>query len=167
MVKFIYSPVGDTLLQGEVMNKKYVVDLTEEERNRLQRLIRSGKHSARRIRWAYALLKADAGWTDEKTSEALSISIPTVQRIRQRFVEEGLDVALGPRSHQPRPYSRKLDGKQEAHLIALACSEAPEGRTRWTLRMLAGKMVQLAYVDSVSHETIRQVLRKRDQALAC
>jgi len=167
MLKFIYSSVGDALLQGEVMNKKYVVDLTEEERKRLQRLIRTGKHSARRIRWAHALLKANAGWTDERISEALEISIPTAQRIRQRFVEEGMDVALGVRSHRPRPYARKLDGKQEARLIALACSKAPEGRTRWTLRLLAGRMVQLAYVESVSHETIRQVLKKRDQALAC
>jgi len=142
------------------MNKKYVVDLTEEERDRLAQLVRSGKHSARRIRWAQALLKADAGWTDQKISEALDIGIRTVQRIRLRFVEEGIEVALGARSHKPRPYRRKLDGEKEAHLIALACSEAPEGHTCWTLRMLADRMVELCYVDRVSHETVRRVLKK-------
>ena len=142
------------------MNKKYVVDLMDEERNRLRKLARSGKNSARRIRWAQALLKADEGWTDQKISEALDIGIRTVQRIRQRFVEEGIEVALGARSRKPKPYRRKLDGEKEARLVALACSEAPEGSTRWTLRMLADRMVELAYVDSISHETVRQALKK-------
>jgi len=83
-------------------------------------------------------LKADAGWSDARIAEALDMSIPTVQRLRQRFVEEGLDVALGARTRKPRPYARKLDGEQEARLVALACSQAPEGHTRWTLRLLAG-----------------------------
>ena len=142
------------------MNKKYIVDLTDEERNRLRQLVRSGKHSARRIRYGHVLLKAHAGWTDQKISEALDIGIRTVQRIRQRFVEEGMEVALGARSRKPKPYRRKLDGRQEAQLIALACSEAPEGRTRWTLRMLADRMVELCYVDTVCHETVRRVLKK-------
>lgn len=142
------------------MPKKYVVDLTEEERDELKEIVSTGEHSARSIRWAHVLLKADAGWTDERICEAFLVSLPTVQRIRQRFVEEGMDVALGARSIRPRPYARKLDGEQEARLIALACSEAPEGHTRWTLRMLAGKMVALEYVDSLSHETVRQVLKK-------
>lgn len=142
------------------MNKKYIVDLTDEERNRLRELVRSGKHSARRIRYGRVLLKAHAGWTDQKISEALDIGIRTVQRIRQRFVEEGMEVALGARSRKPKPYRRKLDGRQEAQLIALACSEAPEGRTRWTLRMLADRMVELCYVDTLSHETVRRVLKK-------
>ena len=142
------------------MNKKYIVDLSDQERSTLRQLVRSGKHSARRIRWAQALLKADAGWTDRKISEALDIGIRPVQRIRQRFVEEGIEVALGARSRKPRPYRRKLDGRQEAHLIALACSEAPEGQTWGTLRMLADRMVELCYVDSVSHETVRRVLKK-------
>jgi len=142
------------------MYKKYIVALSEDERKVLQRVIRSGKHSARKIRWSHALLKADAGWTDEKISKAFDISLPTVQRIRQRFVEEGLDVALGARSHKPRPYAQRLDGKQEARLIALACGKVPEGHTRWTLRLLAERMVQLSYVESVSHETVRQVLKK-------
>jgi len=142
------------------MNKKYLVDLAEEEHNTLKRLVDSGREGARRIRWAHALLKANAGWSDEKIAEAFDISIPTVQRLRQRFVEEGLDVALGARSHKPRPYARKLDGEQEVQLIALASSHAPEGRTRWTLRLLADKMVELTYVKSVSHETVRKVLKK-------
>ena len=142
------------------MNKKYIVDLTDQERNRLRELVRCGKHSARRIRYGHVLLKAHAGWTDQKISEALDIGIRTVQRIRQRFVEQGIEVALGARSRKPKPYRRKLDGRQEAQLIALACSEAPEGRTRWTLRMLADRMVELCYVDTVSHETVRRVLKK-------
>ena len=142
------------------MSKKHIVDLTDEERKELERLIRSGKDSARRIRYAQALLKADSGWTDQRISEAFEMSINTAQRLRQRFVEEGLPVALGARSRKPKPYRRKLDGEKEARLIALACSEPPEGSTRWTLRMLADKMVQLCYVDSVSHETVRQALKK-------
>ena len=113
------------------------------------------------------LLKADAGWTDDKVSEALVLSAPTVQRIRQRFVEEGMDVALGAHGRKPRLYARRLDGEQEARLIALACSKAPEGHTRWTLRMLSEKMVELEYVESLCHETVRQVLKKRNQTLAC
>lgn len=142
------------------MNKKYIVDLADEERNRLRELVRSGKHSARRMRYGHVLLKAHAGWTDQKISEALDIGIRTVQRIRQRFVQEGLEVALGARTRKPRPRRRKLDGEKEARLIALACSKAPEGRTRWTLRMLAHRMVELCYVDTVSHETVRRVLKK-------
>ena len=143
------------------MKKKYIVDLTQEERKGLEGLIRSGKHSARRIRRAHALLKVDAGWTDGKISEALDIGTSTIERLRRRFVEEGMDVALGARSRKPKPYPRKLDGKRQAQLIALACSEPPEGHTRWTLRMLADRMVELAYVESLSHEAVRQVLKKR------
>ena len=148
------------------MNKKYVVDLTDEERETLQRIVRSGKHAARRIRWAHALLKADAGWRDQDIARALDISLPTVQRIRQRFVEEGLDVALGARSHKPRPYLQRLDGEQEAKLIALACAQPPEGHARWTLRLLADKLVELQVVERVSYQTVRRVLKKRLETLA-
>lgn len=151
---------GVGLPQGERMNKKYVVDLTEDECNALKAVVESGRQGARKIRWAHALLKANAGWSDEKIAEAFDISILTVQRLRQRFVEEGLDVALGARSHQPRPYARKLEGEPEARLIALASSHAPEGHTRWTLRLLADKMVELTYVESVCHETVRKALKK-------
>jgi len=142
------------------MSKKYIVDLRDEECRVLRRITRSGKHSARKIRWAHALLKANAGWNDKEIAEALDISLPTVQRIRQRFVEEGLDVALGARSHKPRPYLQRLDGRQEARLITLACSQAPEGQQRWTLRLLAEKMVELQYVERVSYQTVRRVLKK-------
>jgi len=142
------------------MNKKYIVDLNEEEREKLRRIVRSGMHSARKMRWAQALLKAGGGAGDPAIAEALDISLPTVQRIRQRFVEEGLEVALGARSHEPRPYLQRLDGKQEAKLIALACGKAPEGRNRWTLRLLAGKMVELQVVERVSYQTVRRVLKK-------
>lgn len=148
------------------MNKKYIVDLQQEERQDLNRIIHSGKHSARKIRWAHSLLKADNGWKDQKISEALDISLPTVQRIRQRFVEEGLEVALGAHTNKPRPYSQRFDGEQEAKLIALACSQAPEGYTRWSLRLLAEKVVELEIVEQVSYQTVRRVLKKHFKALA-
>ena len=148
------------------MNKKYRVDLSEAECRALQRIVRSGKHAARKIRWAHALLKAHDGWKDQEIAEALDISLPTVQRIRQRFVEEGLQVALGARSQKPRPYLQRLDGKREAKLIALACSKAPDGHQRWTLRLLAKKMVELQIVERVSYQTVRRVLKKRLEAVA-
>jgi len=146
--------------------KKYVVVLEADERRKLQGIVHSGKHSARKLRWAQALLRADEGWTDEKIAEAFDLSVPTAQRIRQRFVEEGLEVALGARSHDPRPYLQRLDGAQEAKLIALACGKAPEGRQRWTLRLLADKIVQLHVVERVSYQTVRRVLKKRLEAMA-
>lgn len=142
------------------MVKKYIVDLTVEEREELQGIISVGKHSARRILRARILLKADQGWTDNRISEALDVSIPTLERIRKLFVEEGLERALKGRQPKNRRSRRRLDGKGEAQLIAIACGEAPEGRSRWTLRLLADKMVELGYVDEVSHETVRQVLKK-------
>lgn len=148
------------------MYKKYVVDLADQERRVLQQVIRSGKHSARKIRWAHVLLKADQGWKDERIAEALSISLPTVQRIRQRFVEQGLDVALGARSRKPRPYLHRLDGEQEARLIALACSNPPQGQARWTLRLLADRLVELDVVDRISYQTVRRVLKKHLETVA-
>jgi transposase len=144
--------------------KKYIVTLTAEERAGLHELIRKGKAAARKLTHARILLKADVtsggpGWRDEEISAALEVSTGTVQRIRQLFVDEGLDAALNRRSAaQPRPW--KLDGVGEAHLIALTCSEPPAGQARWTLRLLAEQMVELAYVDILSYETVRQVLKK-------
>ena len=146
--------------------KKYVVDLDAEERRTLHAIVHSGKHSARKRRWAQALLKAGEGWTDEKIAEAFDLSVPTMERIRRRFVEEGMEVALGARSHAPRPYLQRLDGAQEARLIALACGKAPEGRQRWTLRLLADKIVELEVVDRVSYQTVRRVLKKRLETVA-
>jgi transposase len=146
------------------MAKKYIVTLTEEERAQLDDLCRTGKAAARKITHARILLKADVspsgpGWQDQQISAALEVSEGTVRRIRQLFVEEGLAAALTPRpSRRPRVY--KLDGAGEAHLIALACSQAPEGQGRWTLRLLAERFVELGHVESISHETVRQVLKK-------
>lgn len=144
--------------------KRYVVELTEEEREQLCEQIRRGRDSARKIRRAHILLLADEGRTDGNIGEALHISRPTVQRTRKRFVEGGLEWALNER---PRPGQRpKLGGKQEAFLIAFACSDPPRGRKRWTMQLLADRLVVLGMVDSISGETVRRVLKKRGQTLA-
>lgn len=136
----------------------YRVTLTEEERTQLRELLKRGKRSARALTRARILLKADEGLSDPAIAEALDVGTTTVFRIRQRCVEEGLEAAL---SERPRPgQKRKLDGKQEAHLIAVACSKAPEGHTHWTLRLLAEKAVALGFVESICPETIRQTLKK-------
>lgn len=139
-------------------NKKYVVKLSDEERKSLQGIISSGKRSAKQILRARVLLKADDLWLDQKIAEALEVNVRTIERMRQQFVEEGFESFMTRKSG--RKYLRKLDGKQEAQLTKIACSQAPEGRVRWTLRLLADQMVQLDYVESVSHETVRQVLKK-------
>ena len=143
---------------------KYVVELAEEERVRLRSLLRGGKASVRMVTRARVLLKADEGYTDGAIAAALEVATATVGRIRKRLVEEGLEHAL---REQPRPgQRRKLSGKQEAHVIAVACSTPPEGRGRWTLRLLAGKVVELGFAPSISPETVRQMLKKRAEALA-
>jgi transposase len=144
--------------------KKYIVSLSLEEREELERITRKGKAPAYRINHAQILLKADinqagGGWTDAAISQALDISVTTIERIRQRFVEQSLEQALG-RKEQPRRKARRLDGEQEAHLVALACSEPPDGQGRWSLRLLAQRLVELEYVETVSHETVRQTLKK-------
>jgi transposase len=142
--------------------KKYRVTLTEEERKHLEQLISRGKGAARKLLHARILLKADetVGWRDEKISEALEVSLSTVGRVRERCVEEGLEAAL-ERKAPNRVYQRRLDGVQEAHLVALVCSPPPEDRGRWTLQLLADKMVELEYVEYVSKETVRQTLKKK------
>jgi transposase len=144
--------------------KRYVVTLTAEERWALQALIAAGKASARKLTHARILLKADRdpegpGWNDEEITEGLEVGHATVERVRQQFVEEGLEAALERRKPR-RDYRRKLDGDAEAHLIALACGEAPAGRARWTLRLLGERRVALEYVDTISHETVRRTLKK-------
>ena len=146
------------------MPKKYIVRLTEEERSELEKLVHTGKVAAHKRQHASVLLKADIseqgdGWTDEKISAAFSLSTRTVERVREKFVEEGLEAALN-RAAPSKVRRRVLDGDNEAHLIALTCGEAPEGYNRWTLRLLGQQMVELGYVESVSHETIRQTLKK-------
>ena len=149
--------------------KRYLVTLTPEERQRLADLLSAGKRSALTLTRARILLKADQAdggpaWPDDRIAEALDCGVRTVERVRQRFVERGLEAALG-RKPQDRPSrERKLDGRAEARLIALACSAPPEGRTAWTLRLLAGKLVELQVVESVSYETVRQVLKKTNSS---
>ena len=138
------------------MNKKYVVKLTNEERQRLETLVSQGKKAARTIQRAWILLKADAGaagpgWPDGEIQTTFTVGLVTIYRVRQTFVEEGLEAVL-TRSPKARHRHRKLDGEQEAHLIALACSKPPAGRCRWTLRLLAGKLVELATL--LGHESL-------------
>jgi transposase len=140
------------------MAKKYIVTLTEDERAQLVALTKRGKVSARRLTRAHVLLQADAGLADEAIAQALRVGTATVERLRKRFVEEGLEAALGER---PRPGGhRKLDGKQEAFLIALACSTPPEGRACWTMQLLADKLVEVRVVEAISDETVRRTLKK-------
>jgi transposase len=148
------------------MKKRYVVELTEDERGSLKGLISSGTAPARMLNRARILLKADAGehlgeeaLSDEAIAGMLETSAATVGRVRTRFWRQGLEAAL-ERSAPDRVYERSLDGRAEARLIALACSRAPEGRDRWSLRLLADKAVELGVVGSVSHETVRRTLKK-------
>lgn len=145
--------------------KRYIVTLTAEERQGLHDLIDAGKAAAKKLAHARILLKADAAdggpaWPDHRIADAIEVSTATIERVRQRFVEQGLDAAL-VRKPQARP-SRlpRLDGRAEARLIALACSAPPEGRAVWTMQMLADKLVELEVVPTVSDETVRRALKK-------
>lgn len=142
--------------------KKYIVELTTEQREGLSHMISTGKASARQLMHARILLKADQGphgpgWSDAQIQVALEISTGTVGRVRKRCAEAGVQEAILPQKAQ-RERRRRLDGTQEAYLIALACSQSPDGCARWTLRLLAHQLVELGYVETVSHETVRQVL---------
>jgi transposase len=137
--------------------KKYLVALTAEERDALLRLSPSGKAAARELTRARILLKADEGLSDEEIAEAIGTSVATIERTRQRFVGEG----LGALHERPRPGHRpRRDAKGEVHLLAVACSKAPGGRKRWTLRLLADKAVELGLCEDLSYETVRQLLKK-------
>ena len=138
--------------------KKYIVTLTNEERQELLALTRAGEISARKMKRAQILLKADENWKDKDIIAALNTSRSTVERMRKRYVEGGLDKAL---NEDPRPGAkRKLDGRAEAHLIALACSDPPEDSDHWALRLLADELIELGMVESISHEAVRQYLKK-------
>jgi transposase len=151
------------------MKKKYIVTLTQEERRMLQDMLSRGKAAARKLLHARILLKADAtrgspDWNDKTIAEGLDVGRATVERVRKQFVEEGLEAALERR--QPcRQYRRTLDGDGEAHLVALACQKPPEGRSRWTLSLLADRMVELEYVDRVSYQTVRRTLKETNLSL--
>ncbi len=150
------------------MHKRYPVALTDTERDLLKHLISAGTESARKLTHARILLKANQGpggpgWTDEAIAEAVEVSQPTVSRIRQQYVTEGLEAALN--RHPPtREYQHKLDGAQEARLIAVACGTPPTGFDRWTLRLLADKLVELEVVDDISYQTVRRVLKKTNSS---
>ena len=142
--------------------KLYRVSLTQDEREYMLGITRRGKSSGRKVKRALILCKADEGLTDQQVAEALMVGPATVSRVRQRFVEGGLERAL---NDLPRPgQRRKLDGKQEAYLVAVACSTPPEGHARWTLRLLADQAVKLELTDSISRETVRQVLKKTNSS---
>jgi hypothetical protein len=149
--------------------KRYVVELTAEERQRLTRLISAGRASARTLTRARILLKADQAqggpaWDDARIAAALDCGGRTVERVRQRLVERGLEAAL-THAPQDRPRRRRvLDGAAEARLIALACSQPPDGRAGWTLRLLAGRLVELRVVEAVSRETVRRALKKTNSS---
>lgn len=148
------------------MNVYYKVTLTKEEYDGLKKITSKGKHSSRKVINALILLNCDEGpcsiskkSTNQEIARILDISERKVERVRKRFVDEGLEVALNGKSPD-RVYERKIDGDAEAHLIAMSCSAPPEGFSRWSLRLLSEKIVKLEYVESVSHETVRKVLKK-------
>ena len=144
------------------MNKKYIVRLTGQEREELTALVSRGKAAARKLTRSRVLLKADAdgpGWTDKRIAEAFDVGVRMVENTRKRFVEEGLETAVN-RKKQCRPSRQKvIDGEKEARLVAMSCGEPPPGQARWTLRLLADQLVELNIVESVSHETVRQVMK--------
>lgn len=146
--------------------KLYTVELTSDERNHLKNLTSCGSEKARKLTHARILLKADEGWTDAEIAEALDVSCPTVERVRMKYVSGDLASVL-ERQATTRVYERKLDGRAEAHLVALVCGAPPSGRCRWTLRLLSDELVKLEAVEvaSISHETIRQVLKKTNLSL--
>ena len=144
------------------LKDKFVVRLTASQREELERLAATGQRAAATITRARILLKADAerdGWTDDQVAQALDTSAATVARVRKKFVQQGLEAAVGRKRPTGRQY-RKLDGTQEARLIALACSPPPEGRERWTLQLLADKLVELRVVEAISDDTVQRTLKK-------
>ena len=151
--------------------KKYVITLTEEERKTLGALISKGTQRSQKILNALILLDCDEGEyqtersTNEEMARVLHISTRMIDRVKKRFVEEGLDAALDKKVRS-RVYAKKTDGDFEAHLVALSCGEPPEGFARWSLRLLADKVVELNYIDSISHESVHQIFKKRNQAMA-
>jgi len=145
--------------------KKYIVRLTLEERVTLKKLLSSGRGSGRMFTRVRILLKADQGeagpaWPDEKIRDAFDVTVQTIEKVRKQLVEEGFDAVLSRRQYCQKVSRKKIDGDVEAHLVALCCSDPPKGRMRWTLRLLADKVVELGYVDSISYEAVRQTLKK-------
>jgi transposase len=152
-------------MEGSSMNTKYLVELTEEQRQHLEKLTSSGTYSARQMKRAQILLKSDrsTNWSYQQIAEAFDVSDVTIAKVRKAFVEQGFEVAL-QRKKPEREYEHSLDGEGEAHLIALACGEPPAGRDRWSLRLLRDRFVKLGHVESISHETIRRTLKKTNSS---
>jgi transposase len=146
--------------------KKHIIALSEEQRQQVEQMIRSGTAPARKIMHAHILLKSEQSWSDKQIMDAFGVGEATIWRVRQRYLSNGLQDALDRRPQPERPEKRKLNGTHEAHLIALCCGEKPEGYARWSLRLLADKLVQLEEVDDVSYETVRRTLKKRTQTVA-
>jgi transposase len=151
------------------MAKLYRVTLSKQEREQLYEIIKKGKHKSQIYRNAYILLNTDQGdysskVTNVEIAQILKVGMRTIDRVKKRFVEEGFDASLSRRP-TTRVYEKKVDGDAEAHLITIACSEPPKGFAKWSLRLLADKMVELEYVESISHETVRTVLKKRIKAV--
>jgi transposase len=145
--------------------KKYKVTLTPDERQQLQEMIAAGKAAAKKLAHARILLKADASegrptWSDSTIAEAVEVSADTVARVRERFVDQGLEAALVRKKQDKPSRERTLDGRAEAKLIALACSSPPSGRQEWTMQLLADRLVELKIVESISDETVRRTLKK-------
>jgi transposase len=154
----------------ENLVKKYTIQLNQEQRLALQQLVSRGTAPARKLQHAHILLKSDRSeqgpkWSDQRIHEAFDVGLATIWRVRQRFLAEGLDGALNRRPQPERPQKRRLDGEQEAHLIALACGATAEGEGQWTLRLLAQRMVKLGYVEQVSADTVRRTLKKINSSL--
>ncbi|VEP13342.1 transposase [Hyella patelloides LEGE 07179] len=154
---------------SQMPKKKYIVTLTDQEQASLEELVNKGKNPAYKVNHARILLLADTnrsggGWKDRDINQALKISVATIERVRQRLVEQGMTAALNRKEQQNRK-KRRLDGESEAHLIALTCSSPPEGQGRWTMKMLVEQMVQLGHVESISDETVRQTLKKTNSSL--
>ena len=145
--------------------KKYQIELTQAQRQALEQLIKAGQARARKIMHAHILLKSDSGeqspkWPDEEIAHAFDVGASTILRVRKRFVEHGLADAIERRPQPPRPEKRILNGRHEAYLIALSCGEKPPGQERWSVRLLAHKMVEVGYVEQVGRETVRVTLKK-------
>jgi len=151
------------------MANTYKVTLTRQEREELFQIIKKGRHTSQTYRNSYVLLNTDVGEysdkiTNEEISKTLKIGMRTIDRVKKRFIEEGFDSCLS-RKPTSREYERKIDGEVEAHLISISCGEPPRGFARWSLRLLADKMVELKYVENISHESVRTLLKKRVKTL--
>lgn len=154
-----------SLFQKKIMPKFYKVTLTKLERDELSEIIRKGKHKSQTYRNAYILLNVDESEFSDKVTNAeiskvLRVGMRTIDRVKKRFIEEGFEACLS-RKKTTRTYEKKVDGDVEAHLISIACSTPPIGFAKWSLRLIADKAVELKYIDSISHETVRGVLKKR------